>query len=106
MNSREIENWIRTSFAANVGLSAEEIFQQDLSLAEIVSRSDGMYNSVDMMEAFARTANTLKRDRGIQVRLPAFPLDTPISTVFEAFMAQVQSLATETDPMSTRHATA
>jgi hypothetical protein len=104
MNMTEIENLICTSFSENVALGREEIFGQNLSLAEIISRSQGMYNSVDLMEAFARTANTLKRDLGVQVRLPAFPLDTPISAVLEAFLAQVEPLQTAPEYRTARHA--
>jgi hypothetical protein len=104
MNMTEIENLICTSFSENVALGREEIFGQNLSLAEIISRSQGMYNSVDLMEAFARTANTLKKDLGVQVRLPAFPLDTPISAVLEAFLAQVEPLQTTPEYRTARHA--
>jgi hypothetical protein len=89
MNREEMKNYICTTFSETVGLSRSEIFDEDLSLSEIVFRSERMYNSVDLMEAFARTANVLKRDRGVRVRLPAFSLDTPISAVLDAFISQV-----------------
>jgi hypothetical protein len=44
------------------------------------------------MEVFAKTANTLKKQYGVQVRLPAFSLDTPISTVLEVFLTEVEKV--------------
>lgn len=85
-----MKDFICDSFAGNVGLPASEIFETDLTLAEIISRSDRLQNSIDLMEAFARTANRLKKQYGIQVRLPAFSLDTPVSAVLEVFLAEVE----------------
>ena len=44
------------------------------------------------MEVFAKTANLLKKQYGVQVRLPAFSLDTPISNVLEVFLAEAQKV--------------
>ncbi len=79
-------------FAQNVGLSTSEIFDNDLTLSEIIARSDELHNSIDLMEVFAKTANLLKKQYGVQVRLPAFSLDTPISNVLEVFLAEAQKV--------------
>lgn len=79
-------------FAQIVGLSTSEIFDNDLTLSEIVSRSDELHNSIDLMEMFAKTANVLKKQYGVEVRLPAFSLDTPISKVLEVFLAEAQKV--------------
>lgn len=89
----QIEKYIRTVFASSVGLKEDEIFGDDLTLAQIVSRSEKLHNSVDLMEAFARTANGLKREHGVKMRLPAFPLDTRISAVLESFLSEVEKAA-------------
>jgi hypothetical protein len=48
-----------------------------------------MTNSIDLMEAFAKTAKAVQTDYGIRVRLPALPLDTPLESVIDAFLAEV-----------------
>lgn len=88
--SDELSVYIQKKFCESVGLSVEEVFGPDLTLAAIISRSEKMTNSVDLMEAFARTANFLRRDHGIRVRLPALALDTPISKVLAVFLQEVE----------------
>ena len=78
-------------FAQKVGLPASEIFPNDLTLAEIMNRSDELYNSIDLMEVFAKTANVCEKEYGVQVRLPAFPLDTPISQVLAVFLDEANN---------------
>lgn len=95
MDSLLIERFIRERFAAKVGLGSAEIFDADLTLAEVVTRSDKLNNSVDLMEAFASTANGLRKEHGVRVRLPAFPLDTRISVVLGALTEQIANKPTE-----------
>jgi hypothetical protein len=85
----ELSNYIREKFASFIQLPTSEFIAQDLTLAAIISRSDKLTNSLDLMEAFAKTANGLKKDYGFRVRLPSFGLDTPISTVLAAFSAEI-----------------
>jgi hypothetical protein len=86
----ELRAYIQTKFCENVGLPVEEVFGPDLTLAAIISRSEKMTNSVDLMESFARTSNSLRKDHGIRIRLPALALDTPISKVLEVFIQEVE----------------
>ena len=88
--SEELRAYIQKKFCENVVLSVEEVFGPDLTLAAIITRSEKMTNSVDLMEAFARTANALRRDHGIRIRLPALALDTPISRVLDVFLHEVE----------------
>ncbi|MFL5344622.1 MAG: hypothetical protein ACJ8AT_07505 [Hyalangium sp.] len=88
--SNELSAYIQRKFCENVGLPEEEVFVPDLTLAAIIARSEKMTNSVDLMEAFARIANALRRDHGIRIRLPALALDTPISKVLEVFLQEVE----------------
>jgi hypothetical protein len=89
----EIRSYVCERFADNIGLSASEFIDPDLSLALIISRSEKLTNSVDLMEAFARTANAVKKQYGFRIRLSAFALDTPISTVIDAFITEAQKVA-------------
>jgi len=73
-----------------VGLNAEELFGSNLTLAEVIARSDRMHNSVDLMEAFAKSSNALRKQYAVRVRLPALSLDTPISQVVELFVRECQ----------------
>lgn len=91
----DIEVYIRDAFAQHVGLPAEAIYGEDLTLAAVIARSDRMTNSVDLMEAFARTANGLRKDHGLRVRLPALSLDTPISEVLAVFLREVEAQKAE-----------
>ena len=84
----QMKQYLCRTFAANAGLPDSVIFADDLTLAEIVSRSERMHNSVDLVEAFARTANAIERDHGMRVRLPAFSLETPISTVLDSILEE------------------
>jgi hypothetical protein len=95
MDSRLIESFIRERFATKVGLDSAEIFDADLTLAEVVMRSDKLNNSVDLMEAFASTANGLRKEHGVRVRLPAFPLDTRVSVVLDALAVQAKTQPAE-----------
>lgn len=85
----QMKQYLCQTFAANAGLPDSVIFADDLTLAEIVSRSERMHNSVDLVEAFARTANAIERDHGMRVRLPAFSLETPISTVLDSILEEI-----------------
>lgn len=84
-----IREQIRTVFADAVGLPPEQVFGEPLTLADLMLRAPALGNSVDLMEAFARTANAVRKAHGIRIRLPAYPLDTPVADVVEAFMAEV-----------------
>jgi len=86
----DLKDFICQKFCENVGLTADELFGQDLSLAEVISRSEKMHNSVDLMEAFAKSSNALRKQYGVRVRLPALSLETPISRVVELFIQECQ----------------
>jgi hypothetical protein len=86
-----MKEYLCRTFAANAGLPDSLVFTDDLTLAEIVSRSERMHNSVDLIEAFARTANSVERDFGIRVRLPAFSLETRISTVLDSILQEIET---------------
>ncbi|WP_223634110.1 hypothetical protein [Corallococcus sp. EGB] len=88
-DAQEFESYIRRKFAENVGMSEGELFAEDLTLGAVLARSEHMTNSVDLMEAFARTANGLRKDHGLRVRLPVLSLDTPMSKVLTMFLNQV-----------------
>jgi hypothetical protein len=88
-----LREYIRAKFCEHVGLTQEEVFGPDLTLAALITRSEKMTNSVDLMEAFARTANGLRKEHGVRVRLPALSLDTPVSKVLEVFLQEVQAQA-------------
>lgn len=85
-----VESYIQQKFAENTGLTDEELFADDMTLATVISRSPRMTNSIDLMEAFAKTANALRKDYGVRVRLPALPLDTPTSTVLKVFREEFE----------------
>jgi hypothetical protein len=91
MAQNPIEPYIRAKFAEAAGLPEETIFGEDLSLAALIAASQTMTNSLDLMEAFARTSNALRRDHGARVRLPALPLDTPASQVLKIFIAEFEA---------------
>lgn len=84
----EVKDYIFRQFAANAGLDVEKLSADDPTLAEVVAQSPGMTNSIDLMEAFARTSNSLRKDRGVRVRLPSMPLSTPLSEVVAAFLEE------------------
>ena len=84
-----IDTFVRERFAARASLPAHEIFRADVTLRDVMLLSEAMTNSVDLMEAFAATANAVKKTYGVRIRLPSYPLDTPVSTVMQALSEQV-----------------
>ncbi|MCW5253391.1 MULTISPECIES: hypothetical protein [unclassified Streptomyces] len=93
MRTAELDSYIRRTFAEHSGLSEAELFSGDTTLADVISRSSRMTNSIDLMESFARTANALRKDHGIRVRLPALPLDTPMTSVVKLFLEECERQA-------------
>ena len=85
-----LQTYIESKLCDSVRLSHDELFKVDVTLAEVVTRSGWMTNSVDLMEAFARAANALRKDHGIRVRLPALTLDTPMSKVVLLLVEQIE----------------
>lgn len=85
----ELKAYIEKQFCQQVGLSHEVVFGENLTLAQLISRSERMTNSVDLMEAFAKTSNALRKEHGMRVRLPALSLDTPVAQVMEVFLREV-----------------
>ncbi|MDT0542170.1 MULTISPECIES: hypothetical protein [Streptomyces] len=96
MVTPEVEPYIRKKFAENAGLTEEQLFVADATLTDLIALSPRMTNSIDLMEAFARTANALRKDYGVRVRLPALPLDTPITTVLKTFLDEFERQQKET----------
>ncbi len=87
----EVRSFVSRRFAESVELPEAEVLSPEATLATVIARSSKLTNSLDLMEAFARTANALRKEHGVRVTLPAFPLDTPTSTVLDAFVAQVEA---------------
>jgi hypothetical protein len=88
MESSEVESYIRRTFAEFARLTDEEIFGGDPTLQAVIVRSPTMTNSIDLMEAFARTSNALRREHGVRVKLPTLSLETPMSQVLEFFLRE------------------
>lgn len=86
----DLRDFICQKFSEHLGLTPDEMFGQDLSLAQVIARSQRMQNSVDLMEAFAKASNALRKQYGVRVRLPALSLETPISQVVELFVQECQ----------------
>ncbi len=84
-----------------IGLDEKEIFGEDLALSKVMHRSEKLHNSVDLMEAFAKVANAIKREYGVKIRLPVFPLETPISEVMTALILEIE----KTNPEACRNDT-
>jgi len=84
-------NFAIQTFAEVVQLQEEDLKNKNYSLIEIVANSEILINSVDIMEAFAKTANRIKREFGIKVRLPSLPMDTAILDVMAALIESVEN---------------
>ncbi len=53
------------------------------TLADLLSASPKLINSVDLMEVFAHTAIQIKKKYNVAPKLPALPLNTTIDEVVE-----------------------
>lgn len=97
MVSQEIlARHIQAALSSQVNLPVEQIFGSDVTLSDLILASDRLANSVDLMEAFARIANGLRKDYGLRIRLPAFSLDTPVATVMNALLSEASNAGVET----------
>jgi serine protease inhibitor len=85
-----MRNYICEQFSNEVDLPENEIFNQDLTLSDIMARSENITNSIDLMEIFAKLANRLEKEKGIEVTLPAFSLDTRISEVLSSLLDEIE----------------
>jgi hypothetical protein len=90
MEKDGVESYIRQKFAEYAGVSDEQLFGDDTTLATVIGRSPKMTNSIDLMETFAKTSNALRKEYGVRVRLPALPLDTPTNTVLKVFLEEFE----------------
>jgi hypothetical protein len=97
MSTDDLRSYISTKFSEHVGMTDEVLFGEDLSLSQIIVRSDKLRNSVDLMEAFAKTANALRKERGLRIRLPVLSLDTPISKVLDVFLDEARAAEARTN---------
>src|SRR5215831_3330353 len=86
----QLGRYICAKFCEVVRLSEAEVLGANLTLRQVVSVAPGMTNSVDLMEAFAKTANALRKEHALKVRLPTFPLDSTASSVLDAFLAEAE----------------
>lgn len=84
----DVKALTQSILAEAFALPETAVFLPDLTLAAILAASPRLTNSVDLMEAFAKAANALRKRYGTTVRLRAFSLDTPISVVMQSMMAQ------------------
>lgn len=90
METGGVESFVRQKFVEHSGLTDEQLFADDTTLATVISRSSRMTNSIDLLEAFARTSNALRKEYGVRVQLPTLPLDTPMSTVLKIFLEEFE----------------
>lgn len=88
MANSEVKAYMLRKFAENSDLTAEQLSVDDLTMARVITLSPQMTNSIDLMEAFARTSNAVKKCYGVRVRLPSLPLDTPVSAVLDIFLEE------------------
>lgn len=84
-----LKNAIQQQLSTAFELSHAAVFGSDLALAEVISASPRMVNSVDFMEACAKVANGFRKSHGVSIRLPAFSLDMRMSAIVDSFFAQV-----------------
>ena len=94
----DLRIFVYERFAAEVGLTTAELLTDGVTLGDVVKRSSKIVNSVDLMECFARTSNALRREHGVRVRLPAYPVNTEIKTIVDAFIDQIAQSSAEPPP--------
>jgi hypothetical protein len=89
----DLRRYISAKFCEVVKLSEEQVLGANLTLRELIGVAPGMSNSVDLMEAFARTANALRKDHGLKVRLPTVPLESRVAEVLDIFLGEAERQA-------------
>jgi hypothetical protein len=96
-----LEGVIKGRLAAAFELPEAAVFEPGLTMGAVIAASPRLVNSVDFMEACAKVANSLKKEYGSAVRLPATNLDTPISVVVDSFTTQARAAAGSAPARST-----
>jgi hypothetical protein len=81
----------KTMLADLSGLTQDDLFGGDMTLAELIERSDRMINSIDVMEAFARIANRMQTEFHVRIRLRPVPLDTTLASLVQEVCAQIHA---------------
>lgn len=84
ISEKEIIDFILKTFSEVVNIDEKEIIENNFTLSQIIHKSDKLYNSVDLMEAFAKVASRIKKAYNVKIKLPNFPLDTHSSILFQA----------------------
>ncbi|MFY1636759.1 hypothetical protein ACN27F_26360 [Solwaraspora sp. WMMB335] len=93
MENDRVEVYLRQKFAEYSGLPDEQLFAVDATLATVLASSPKMTNSIDLMEALARTSNAIRQEFGVRVRLPALPLETSSQTMLKLFLEEYHKQA-------------
>ena len=88
----ELDQFVRSSFASFSGVPEDVLFVEDFTLGDVIHRSEKMINSIDLMEAFAKVANSARAKYGVSVRLAPQPLATPVVAVARTFSAELSKL--------------
>lgn len=86
MSLESLKAFAYERFSEHVGLSVGYVRDEDPTMGEVIEKADELINSVDLMEAFAKTSNDIHARHGIRIQLPALPLDTPMSEVMGEFI--------------------
>jgi hypothetical protein len=95
LDQEKLTKHLHSTFSAIVDLPVAEVFEANITLSEIMARSAGLANSVDLMEAFAKCAKSTRQEFGVRLRLPAMPLSTPINEVMDLLVSQALETSTE-----------
>lgn len=81
-----MENF-RNILAEILSIPADELFEKDLLLSEVIAMSPNATNSIDVLEGFAGALAELQWDE--LVDLPAFTLENTIDSVIQEIEHQV-----------------
>jgi len=87
----EIRRELLACFAEQVGVTEHDLLDSNMTLATLVLRSPRVTNSLDLMEAFGKTVNVIRKNHGVRIKLPTYPLDTKISVVLEGLVKNASS---------------
>jgi hypothetical protein len=88
----DLRAFVYERFAIEVGLTPADLLSDGVTLRDVAARSPRITNSVDLMECFAGTSNAIRKEFGIRVRLPAYPVNTTVRELVEAFVEQAEIL--------------
>ena len=79
---------LKNAISAKLEINELELFEGDMSFADVMAKSELIYNSIDILEAFAGAIAENNLDE--QLELPVFTLDSKVKDIILEIECQLK----------------